>query len=119
MPEGIPPEGDMRRRWRDRRRTVRYMCAPATVGRLYVAEDREYQYVCVLNISEGGIGLVLEHPVAVGTWVIIQVRTIETRVADDLPARVIHCTPQVSGEWLIGCEFAEPLTADALDAFLL
>jgi hypothetical protein len=116
----IPREGApaIRRRGNSRA-TVRYSCAPATIGRLYVGDDAEHQYACVLNISEGGIGLVLPRPIAAGTSVIIQVRTVETRVADDLPARVMHCTAQVSGEWLVGCEFAEALAPDALDALLV
>ena len=120
MAQRTPPEKGARlRRWGNNRRTVRYSCAPATVGRLFIADDREYQYACVLNISEGGIGLVLERPVAAGTLIIVQVRTVETKVADDLTARVTHCTRQVSGEWLVGCEFAEALTPDTLDTLLL
>jgi hypothetical protein len=120
VPQRFPPEGGVRQHRRgNSRHTVRYSCAPATVARFYVGDEAEYQCAWLLNISEGGIGLVLVRPVAAGTSVIIQVRTVETRVADDLPARVMHCTALVSGEWLIGCEFAEALTPDALDALLV
>jgi PilZ domain len=114
-----PQEGMARQRRRgNSRATVRYRCAPATIGRLYVGADQEFQHAWVLNLSRTGIGFFLARPVTVGLPVTIQIRVAETRMVQELAAHVTHCTAQLTGEWLVGCEFTHPIAADVLDRLL-
>jgi hypothetical protein len=114
-----PQDGLGRPRRRDNgRATVRYRCAPATIGRLHVANDHEFQHAWVLNLSQSGIGFFLSRPVAAGMPVVIQMRATESGEAVDLCATVVHCTAQLTGEWLLGCEFIQPLPVEILDSLL-
>jgi hypothetical protein len=114
-----PQDGLARpRRRANSRATVRYRCAPATIGRLYVADDHEFQHAWVLNLSQTGIGFFLSRPVAAGMSVVIQMRATESAEVHELCATVAHCTAQLTGEWLVGCEFIQPLPVELRDSLL-
>jgi hypothetical protein len=98
--------------------TVRYRCAPATLGRLYVGEDHEFQQAWVVDLSQGGIGLLVSRPVPIGISAVIRMRAGDRGETQALTARVIHCTLHASGEWLVGCAFAQPLTRERLESLL-
>ena len=106
------------RRRGNSRATVRYHCAPATVGRLYVGNDHEFQHAWILNLSQHGIGFFLARSLAAGLLVHVQIRGDAPGVVHELSATVVHCTVQITGEWLVGCEFTQPLSADVLDSLL-
>ncbi len=99
------------------RAAVRYHCGPAVMGRV-IAADQETRFAWMHNLSLRGIGLLVSRPLAAGAAVIIHLRGLETRTDYELAARVIHCTPELGGEWILGCEFREPLTAEVLDDLL-
>jgi hypothetical protein len=86
-------------------------------GRIVLGADATLR-AWVQNLATGGTGLLLERPVETGIDVVVVLRsTAEDRVFE-LPARVIHATLQMSGDWLIGCQFFAKLSADDLDALL-
>ena len=103
---------------RNRRATVRYRCAPATPGRIFVSEDLEFQRAWLLNLSTGGIGLQLARSLDVGFLLTIQIRSQVSKKLYELPAQVAHSEEQSGGEWSIGCEFLTPLTIEELDDLL-
>jgi hypothetical protein len=98
------------------RATVRYRCAPATPGKLYIADDQEYQRAWIMNLSKTGVGLVLPRPLAAGILLVIRMRGANGPV--DLPAHVVHSTSQSPNEWMIGCELLQPLQDEVLDTLL-
>jgi hypothetical protein len=106
------------RRRGNNRATVRYGCAPATIGRLYVGEDHEFQHAWVLNLSRNGVGFILQRPVPAGIVVKIHMRGAEKGTPYQLSAQVVHCGLQMPGEWFVGCEFDRPLPPEVLDDLL-
>lgn len=59
------------------------------------------------NVSTGGIGLVLDEPVPLKTFMKIEIKHRGT--FHMLMARVAHVTPGGQG-WLVGCQFTRRLT---------
>jgi hypothetical protein len=100
------------------RATVRYRCAPATLGRVYLNDDHEFQRACVINLSLKGIGLQLSRPLDPGQLIHICMKNNDDSKTYELIAQVCHCSTQPQGEYFIGCELTVPLTADDLDQLL-
>jgi hypothetical protein len=106
------------RRRGNSRATVRYRCAPATIGRLYIGADDEFQHAWIVNLSETGAGFVLPRAIPSGSSVLIQIRAAESAIVQEVTATVVHCTDQLLGDWMIGCVFDEPLSPEMLDTLL-
>lgn len=102
----------------NKRATVRYRCAPATIGKLYISEDHEYQHAWVVNLSLAGAGLILTRPVPVGNLVMMHIKSNEPTKTYELVAHVVHCTSLPHGEWSVGCELVHSLSAEDLDLLL-
>jgi hypothetical protein len=100
------------------RATVRYRCAPATIGKVVVEGDHELQHAWVVDLSTTGVGLALPRPVPSGIEATIQIRGTNGTKIYDLTVRVIHCTEQPHRDWAVGCEFVQPLSLDDLDNLL-
>ena len=113
---GLPTEEARRLSRGNRRATVRYSCAPATVGRVYFPDDHQRQCGWIHNLSRTGVGVVLDHSLPIGMYLIVRMRGADGKV--DLPAHVIHSTLRTESNWLIGCELLTPLTEDALESLL-
>src|SRR5436190_18787149 len=81
-----------------RRTAVRYRCALATVGRLSLPGGVTLE-TWILNLSETGIGLNLDRPLAPGTTLVVHLRG-QTPDADvQLPAEVDQETSQPDITW--------------------
>jgi PilZ domain len=100
------------------RATVRYRCPPATPGRVYVAEDLEYQRGWLQDLSVAGIGLLMSKPLARDLHVTIQLKSVCSEKTYSLAAHVVHATQQSSGEWVVGCLFVDALSLADLDDLL-
>jgi hypothetical protein len=98
-----------------RRASVRY-CLPAGTGALIQAASRS-EPGWLINASVTGLGLLLGRQLEPGTPLEVQVRGAPPVLAG-LAARVVHCTPQAAGEWLVGCVLEWPLTEAALQALV-
>jgi PilZ domain len=103
---------------RNRRGRVRFHCGPATLGRLVAAESTQVWRGWVLDLSESGAGLLLTCPLDPETHVILHLKSPSGDRLYQIRCRVAHATQQLTGEWLIGCDFTEPLTNDDLDCLL-
>ena len=112
----LPAEKAQRLARGNQRATVRYRCAPATTGKLYVTGDHEYQRAWIVNLSHRGIGATVARPLPIGTFIVVQMRGTQGVV--ELPAQVMHATRQNQCDWLIGCEMIHPLSSDELEALL-
>ncbi len=98
------------------RGSPRYRCALATLGRLLVQGTGKAENAWIHDLSKIGVGLNLSRALDAGTALVIRLKG-ETAVLE-IPASVIHSTPQSDGTWRIGCAFARKLTADELDNML-
>jgi hypothetical protein len=103
---------------RPRRATVRYRCAPATIGKLYLSGEQVSQNAWLQNLSATGVGIILPQPVDVGVFVTVQIKCIDPQQTYELSAHVVHAAQQVGGDWVIGCELLNPLSAEDLDRLL-
>jgi hypothetical protein len=96
----------------------RYRTRLATSGWLRVADGAESQFVWIRDLSLLGVGLVLAVRLEPGTSLAVRMRsTLQGRTVER-PSRVVHCTQQADGEWIVGCEFASPLSPDELNDLL-
>ncbi len=108
-----------RHQWIKRRVEPRYQCGLATAGRvLNRTGGSPPRRVWVLNLSASGAGLLCNEPLEADTHLILHVRSESKDRIYELPTRVVHSTMQVNGDWLVGCEFGDKLSAEDLDALL-
>jgi len=103
---------------RNQRATVRYRCPPASAGRVYLAEDVEFQRAWLHNLSASGIGLLLAKPLEHGLFLTIVLKSPNSNKKYELPAHAVHSTQQAAGDWLVGCQFVYSLSDEDLDDLL-
>jgi hypothetical protein len=72
----------------------------------------------VLNISQGGVALLLRRRFEKGTLLTVELQRSDQHPSDPFMARVVHVTPQPDGGWLIGCAFTSNISAEDLQALL-
>src|SRR5262245_22359954 len=101
-------------RWIRRRKEPRYQCGPTTTSKVVEEECETPRQAWVRNISTSGVGLLYGQPVEPGDGLLVQLRVAGMNKSFELRARVIHCTRQISGDYLLGCAFENQLTADDL-----
>jgi hypothetical protein len=101
----------------DRRASARYrtelevVCRPAGDALAETLTGR------VLNISLGGIRLVVDRRFEPGDLLSIELPGVEGRPSHTVLACVVHVTPLSRGEWTLGCNFSCELTDGDLAAF--
>jgi PilZ domain len=100
-----------------RRVAVRYKCGPATPGRVQL-QGEEWQRAWILNLSLSGVGLLLGRQLAPGLEVVVHLTSGAGDKMFEIAARVRHATRQPDNEWVLGCEFAIPLTDEQMEALL-
>jgi hypothetical protein len=103
---------------KNRRAYVRYSCAPATAGRLWLAADNEYQLGWVANLSRGGVGLQLAKRIDAGSHAVLLMSGGASKKTYEFNSHVIHATEQPNGEWIVGLEFVRELSVEELDDLL-
>lgn len=112
-------EGTFRMKSRgNRRATIRYRSAPATVGRVYSTDDREFQRAWIIDLSRTGVGMQLARPLRKGQQIALLMRSSDGVRAFELTAVVMHCHQLTGGDWHVGCEFTGPLSLEDLDQLL-
>jgi hypothetical protein len=117
FPPSAMPANPPKRLNTNRRAAVRYQCAPATSGQVCV-HGEEWQRAWVLDISLGGVGLLLSRPIDSGSEIVVHLRTSNREEVIQVPARVCHASRQPDGDWIVGCEFHEKLVDEQLDLLL-
>src|SRR5262249_11471434 len=84
---------------------------------LLVEDDR----VCpamVLNVSTGGVGLLINEYIEPGTSLIIQLTSAARNMSWSKQAIVRHAGDGAAGAFRVGCEFVKHLTCGDLGALL-
>lgn len=102
----------------NRRASIRYRCAPATIGKIFAADDQEFQRAWIINLSLSGIGIQIGRPIDAGRIVIVTMKTNDGAKTIEMPALVMHCSALPQGEWYIGCQLTTHLSPEELDQLL-
>jgi hypothetical protein len=87
----------------ERRAEVRYLCDMQVI--FYPLSAQQRLWARVRNISAKGIGLLLRAPIAAGTRLVIEMKTLDPSTSLTLIAQVVHCTMQQDQNWIVGCRF--------------
>jgi hypothetical protein len=101
---------------RERRRSARHTCRLMATCRLTGVGKKKPATARIVDISTGGIGLLLDRTFDPGTSFDVELRTAAGERT--LPAEVIHSAQLAPGLWMIGAAFATHLGADELQSLL-
>jgi hypothetical protein len=102
----------------DCRRWVRFPCSVETVCYTWETVPGEQRPARILNVSAGGIGLLLPCQFPVGTLLNFEVPVANGRTVRRLLVRVVRALEHTRGDWFLGCEFAHQLSDEELKALL-
>ncbi len=101
----------------DRRVAVRRPCRPGTAAGV-AADNLLARNTRIANLSVTGLALRLRQRVRRGARLLIQMTNEPLGLAYDLAARVIHCTREPDGKWLVGCASLRELSPSELETLL-
>lgn len=105
--------------WSNQREDIRYRCALATAGKVYAVNTEEPMRGWVLNLSHSGAGFSTTRPLPPGKKVVFEMKGLSSREKYEIPAQVVHTTQQISGDWLVGLKFDNPMSNEVLDDLLM
>lgn len=101
----------------ERRAAVRYSCNRETTLRSLTASTDISWPAEVLDISRGGLGLLLDRRFEQGTLLDIDLQMAGRHSVRTLIVRVVNVRKQGIGQWILGCAFADELSDAELWAF--
>jgi len=110
--EAVRPDGGDHRRW------LRFPCNVETVCYTCETAPGEQHPARVLNISPGGIGLLLSCEFSQGTLLNMELPAAPNQPARPILVRVVRAIEHGKGYWFLGCEFADQLDAEELRMLL-
>src|SRR5712692_5807777 len=109
----VVPAGRERRAW------VRYPSRSAGSLQLLESETELGWWALIQDVSQGGMALVLPRRVTPGTVLLIDEPPVRAeKQGRALPMRVVHAAPHAGGRWIVGCQFSEPISEQALAALI-
>lgn len=114
----LQSDGSDPRKWLNRRATVRYQCAPATVGKVFAPSQEEFRRIWILDLSKGGAGVLLSRSIPLNQGITVQITSPSGLQKFEFQAKVAHISEKVTGEFVAGLEFVRPLTPEELDSIL-
>jgi hypothetical protein len=100
----------------DDRRWVRFPCNVETACYAVDAAPGEQSPARVINISAGGMGLLLPCEFGPGTLLNLDLEGTPAHAAGPALLRVVRVVSRPAGDWFLGCEFARRLDAAEIDA---
>jgi hypothetical protein len=101
---------------RDGRCWVRFPCSVETVCYSLETTPGEKAAARILNVSAGGLALAVPCEFAAGTLLRLDLPGTVGRPARQMLVRVVQSRPESTGSWLLGCEIADRLRDDELQA---
>ena len=93
----------------ERRAWVRYPRRLTTMWQLFGARQEETWNGSVFDVSQTGLGLVINRSFPASTVLSVRLQTGGRKPSRTLLVRVRHCSPRENGEWLVGCTFVVKL----------
>jgi hypothetical protein len=100
---------------KNRRACPRYRCSPGVRGEVFDPETYAFHAARVVNVSAGGVALLLGDQAPRGTTLWLEVEM--QRRLRNLSVRVRHGR-RVRGGWLLGCALKVPLTTPDIHCLL-
>jgi hypothetical protein len=101
-----------------RRVWARYLSSRPLPRRLDVADSQTPLEAWILDLSAGGVALLVDQPQPVGTLLHIELETCPTAAPLKLWAHVAHCQPSGESEFRLGCQFVTTLNESDLQVLL-
>ncbi len=102
----------------ERRSYSRFPCGQSAFCRANQPRDYIFWTAQARDISATGIRLVLGHRFEPGTMLAVELLSPHQNMAREVAARVIYATDLGGSGWVIGCEFANHLSASELAALM-
>jgi hypothetical protein len=100
----------------ERRAKVRCLCDRPVV--CYDLSSQQRLWARVRDVSSEGISLLLRAPMAPGTKLVTEMKTVDPSVLLTLVAWVVHSTMQPDRTWIVGCRFLSRPHEEDLRALL-
>jgi hypothetical protein len=100
----------------DGRNWSRFACEVKAVYQIIPDEDDVRREAKVLNISTGGVAMVVNHDVRAGALLSAELHAADGQVVVTILACVVHVVVQSEHERVLGCNFIQALGADDLKA---
>jgi hypothetical protein len=101
--------GDQDVQGAERRAWVRYPRRLEMVWQLFGARQDEGWSASLFDISQTGVGLIINRSFPPGTVLTVRLRPCSRTPSRTMLVRVKHCTARPDGEWLVGCTFVVKL----------
>ncbi len=103
----------------ERRRTPRRQPAVGTVLRwVDVPANDSDHFALVWNISLGGISLLYPRPFSLGMELRAEIISKRSAISLPITMRVTHCVALKTGDYVIGCQFLQPITGEQMNDFV-
>jgi hypothetical protein len=103
----------------EKRQSVRYSCIlDASCRSNDAVEYAPNSPAVVLNISTGGVCLMLNERFEPGTLLTIGLQSTAQSFLPPLEVRVVHVVQQANGDWIMGGAFVRPLSEGELQDLL-
>jgi hypothetical protein len=102
----------------DPRRWVRFPCSVETVCDSLETTPGERVPARILNISAGGVGLMLPCAFGAGVLLDLELPTTPGQPARRLAVRVVRTVPHTAASWFHGCEFSDHLEEAEVEALV-
>jgi hypothetical protein len=104
-PDGYEDDGTAEVQGAERRAWIRYPRRLSTLWQLFGARQEETWTASLCDISQTGVGLVINRAFPPGTVLTVRLQTGSRKFSKTMLARVKRCTGRENGEWLVGCTF--------------
>jgi hypothetical protein len=99
----------------ERRAFVRYRCERPAVGRAFISNTFHSLNALIVDLSVGGIGLIMDQPLEAGTRLNVE---LDATMPFEIVAEVKNAVLQADGKWRCGCELVWKLSDDELQYLL-
>lgn len=113
------PEHSARAPAVERRLWERLACTRPIPRRLTLEPGHDIQDGWVVDLSMGGMGLLLNVPLEPGEVLSLELESHPDCSPVTLRARVVRSRQLPEGDWLLGCQFMLPLQEEVLQDLLL
>ena len=87
--------------------------------RIYRVEDLKPLDAWVLDLSRGGLALLVPNSLLEGTVLFVELESLPEAPPVRVWANVVRCEPDEGGEWRVGCELVNPLSEKQLESLLV
>lgn len=113
-----PCDTDAKGQGTERRAWIRYPRRLRTLWQLFGSRQEDSWTAELRDISQSGLGLVVNRPFPPATVLTVRLQTAARRFSRTMLVRVKHCAARPDGAWHVGCSFAVPLNDDQLKELL-